>query len=447
MLDNKCPDCGCALEADKERDTAVCPECGKKYAYRLLKKEARDQLERDRWLKREEEKKKTEAVKAKSAVKLPRLLTIILGAISLAAFIAFCAAGDRLSFTGFAVPSLVLFWLVFAAFAGCAAWLTVVIKKYVYSGVPLYFMVIIPLMALLVAAIPVQVHAMHYYGNGITEDGYIYADVGGGVKIVEYRGKTESEMEIGGNIDGKTVVSIGDGVFAGRTDIVSIVVGEGVVDIGRNTFEGLTSLESLTLPSTLKSVGSNAFSGAEKLSSLTLPAGLETIGVSAFSDLKNIAEITLPDSVVRIRKNAFSGCDSVVRLTVPFIGEYLDSGNYTHIGYFFGAPVYDGQSAYLPAGLKSVTVTQSETIGANAFVGCSGLTEIVVKKAKLISDLAFGGCTGVAEFTIPATVESIGDSAFKNWTQAQTVYLPAGLDTSAWNKNWLAGCDAAVVEQ
>lgn len=50
-------------------------------------------------------------------------------------------------------------------------------------------MVIIPLMALLVAAIPVQVHAMHYYGNGITEDGYIYADVGGGVKIVEYRGK------------------------------------------------------------------------------------------------------------------------------------------------------------------------------------------------------------------------------------------------------------------
>ena len=62
-------------------------------------------------------------------------------------------------------------------------------------------------------------------------------------------------------------------------------------------------------------------------------------------------------------------------------------------------------------------------------------------------ECVLGGCTGVAEFTIPATVESIGDSAFKNWTQAQTVYLPAGLDTSAWNKNWLAGCDAAVVEQ
>lgn len=445
MLDNKCPDCGCALEADKERDTAVCPECGKKYAYRLLKKEARDLLERDRWLKREEEKKKTEAVKAKSVVKLPRLLTIIFGAVSLAAFIALCAAGDSLSFTGFAVPALVLFWLVFAAFVGCAAWLTAVIKKYVYSGVPLYFIVIIPLLALLVAAIPVQIHAMHYYGNGITEDGYIYAEVVGGVRIVEYRGEIKRDMAVGGIIDGKTVVSIGDGVFAGKTEIVSLSVGEGVADIGSKSFEGLTSLENLTLPSTLKSVGSNAFSGAEKLVSLSLPAGLETIGVSAFSDLKNITEITLPDSVVRIRKNAFSGCGSVTGLTVPFIGEYMDSGNYTHVGYFFGAPVYDGQSAYLPAGLKSVTVTQSETIGANAFVGCSGLSEIVVAKAKIISDLAFGGCTGVSEFTVPSTVVSVGDSVFKNWTQAQTVRLSAGLDTSAWNKNWQAECAAAVV--
>lgn len=55
---------------------------------------------------------------AKSAVKLPRLLTIILGAISLAAFIAFCAAGDRLSFTGFAVPVFGAFLVGVRGFRG-----------------------------------------------------------------------------------------------------------------------------------------------------------------------------------------------------------------------------------------------------------------------------------------------------------------------------------------
>ena len=54
-----------------------------------------------------------------------------------------------------------------------------------------------------------------------------------------------------------------------------------------------------------------------------------------------------------------------------------------------------------------------ESIGDGAFRGCSGLTELTLPNSvKSIGDIAFRGCSGLTELTLPNSVKIIGDGAF-----------------------------------
>lgn len=54
-----------------------------------------------------------------------------------------------------------------------------------------------------------------------------------------------------------------------------------------------------------------------------------------------------------------------------------------------------------------------ESIGDGAFRGCSGLIELTLPNSvKSIGDIAFRGCSGLTELTLPNSVKIIGDGAF-----------------------------------
>ena len=69
---------------------------------------------------------------------------------------------------------------------------------------------------------------------------------------------------------------------------------------------------------------------------------------------------------------------------------------------------------YCPRKATEITILDGvESIGDDAFSGCSDLTSIVIPESVTsIGDYAFSGCTGLTSIVIPESVTSIGNNAF-----------------------------------
>ena len=170
----------------------------------------------------------------------------------------------------------------------------------------------------------------------------------------------QGEIYVGGYRDGKKVLAIEDGAFAGCTGITRIHLLDGILTIGDNAFAGCTSLEGIDLPNTAIRLGDNAFAGCEKLTDISLPTDLQTLGNNAFAGCTALKEVTFFENVTSVGDNAFAGC------TV----------------------------------LESVTFAEGlENLGAGVFAGCATLKEI----------------------TLPATLLTVGAGAFDN--AELTIYI------------------------
>lgn len=78
--------------------------------------------------------------------------------------------------------------------------------------------------------------------------------------------------------------------------------------------------------------------------------------------------------------------------------------------------------------LSSITIPASIiSIGDSAFYGCTKLAEIDIPNGVVsIGNSAFQGCTKLTEFSAPDSVVSIGDNAFRGCTSLETVIIPNG---------------------
>ena len=161
-------------------------------------------------------------------------------------------------------------------------------------------------------------------------------------------------------------------------EIPSFYNGLPVTSIGDKVFQGCSNLVSVTLPSNLKKIGEHAFEDCSRLTSVTIPNSVTSIGYLAFSCCRGLTEITIPNSETYIGREAFSFC----------------------------------------TGLTSVNFPNSVTdIGEYAFWGCSGLTSITIPTSILedrtfIGECAFKHCSGLTSVTFGNTVGRIGDCAF-----------------------------------
>ena len=107
-------------------------------------------------------------------------------------------------------------------------------------------------------------------------------------------------------------VIIGEGAFAGNTNITSIVIPEGVTIIGERAFADCVALESLTLTKGVVTIEKEAFSNCIKLESFIIPRGITTIGDYAFEGCEKIVRLDIPTSVTTIGEGAFKGCKLVI---------------------------------------------------------------------------------------------------------------------------------------
>ena len=117
--------------------------------------------------------------------------------------------------------------------------------------------------------------------------------------------------------DDINVTALGDGVFKGNRTIRSFYPHHcgWFTTIGNEAFAD-SSVEYVELFGSITTIGDGAFAGCTNLTELALPASLETIGAGAFAGCTGITEITLPASLVSIGAGAFDGCTNLSKVTL-----------------------------------------------------------------------------------------------------------------------------------
>ena len=219
-----------------------------------------------------------------------------------------------------------------------------------------------------------------------------------------------------------SVTSIGERAFDGCTGLASVTIGSGVTSIGQSTFSGCIGLTTVNWNATAcTSAGSKnypIFNGRTNLTSVNIGNNVITIPSYAFDGCTGLTSVIIPDSVTSIGEDTFKGCSSLESITIPRAGVTSSSKYQYPLGYLFGTSSYTGGVAteqyyygiytsatydtyYIPASLKSVTVTGGNIING-AFYGCTGLTSVTIgNSVKSIGLGAFKGCSSLKSITIP----------------------------------------------
>ena len=193
-----------------------------------------------------------------------------------------------------------------------------------------------------------------------------------------------------------------------------------VTSIGKSAFMWCSSLTSVTIPNSVTSIEYEAFDLCSSLTSVTIPNSVTSIGYLAFKDCSSLTSLTIPTSVTSIGDGAFMDCSSLTSIVV-------ESGNTMYDSRENCNAIIETASNTLIAGCQSTTIPNSVTsIGDSAFRGCSSLTSLTIPDSVTsIGNYAFYGCSSLTSVTIPNAVTSIGEQAFKNCSSLAYIYCYA----------------------
>ena len=216
-------------------------------------------------------------------------------------------------------------------------------------------------------------------------------------------------------------------VFSGINTITTVTFDySGIVPA--NACVSRTSLTSVTISNTITSIGQSAFSGCTFVTTIAIPDTVTTIGDSAFADATNLAAVTLGSNLVTIGDSAFRNI-SLTTITIP--------ASLTTIG----------SNAFQNTDLTQVLftgVSQLTTLASYVFADCSNLTSFAIPASTLsIESFAFTN-SGITSISIPNSVTTIGDSAFKGSTSLTQITVGTGLVFGNIGENVCESCTALV---
>ena len=108
-----------------------------------------------------------------------------------------------------------------------------------------------------------------------------------------------------------SVTSIGDGAFAGSSNLTEVTIPDSVTFIGIDAFSGCSGLTEVTIPDSVTYIENSAFDSCRGLTEVTIPDSVTSIGNWAFAHCSGLTEVTIPNSVTSIGNYAFTNCTNL----------------------------------------------------------------------------------------------------------------------------------------
>lgn len=124
---------------------------------------------------------------------------------------------------------------------------------------------------------------------------------------------TAERIEIPATYKGLPVTSIGDSVFEGHAELVTIVIPEGIVKIGKRAFADCTRLTGLALPDSVRIIDDRAFINCSSITELDL-VGINNLGEYVFARCASLHTVHV--DIYGWLMGTFSGCSALKNVTI-----------------------------------------------------------------------------------------------------------------------------------
>lgn len=248
--------------------------------------------------------------------------------------------------------------------------------------------------------IPNSVEEIQYsafYNCGITS-----LTIGENVKKIGRNAFDQNDIkELTWNAVSVKDVENNDSRYIKSTVIERCVLGAKVKRIPNYLCYGCIQLSEVTIPEGVDSIGSYAFNGCSGLTKVVIPNSVTS--VSGFGNCSGLQEIEVGEGVVDF--NAFGGCSNLKKVT------------WNAVGCTYGT---------LPQSIETITFGDKvETLPKRFCKDCRMLTDVVLPASLTsLGESAFYGCRSLTKIDIPALLDTIPSNAFSSCGLAKQ-YIPA----------------------
>ena len=176
-------------------------------------------------------------------------------------------------------------------------------------------------------------------------------------------------------------------------------------------FSHSTNIRSITIPNSILSITSYCFDGCTSLQNIILPNSLNSISEFAFKDCSKLESITIPSNVKSIGNGIFKGCTNLQEINVASDNPYYKS-------------------------IQGVLFDKEETTLIQMPANSQILTCEIPASVKSLGHSAFDGCTQIKEIhCLPTTPPTISVSGFSSEVLNNCkLYIPKG----SYNVYWIA---------
>lgn len=225
---------------------------------------------------------------------------------------------------------------------------------------------------------------------------------------------------------GWRVTEIGERALQ-RENITEVKLPEGITKIGYKAFFQTKSLQKINFPKSLRAIEQQAFYGSG-LTKVNIP-GATAIGNAAFLSCTKMTTLTIPN-VTFLGTMCFRHCSQLKTVTVPVsanIGKKLD------------ASLADYKLLFNLLKDKQTNKYYENNSGNVAFGDCYNLTKAILQDGiTTVPEAMFSFCGDLKDITIPASVKSVQDDAFRRCFSLTSINIPEveSIGNSAFLECW-----------
>ena len=286
----------------------------------------------------------------------------------------------------------------------------------------------------------------------------IVKGVEGGLVLEIVKGK--AVLNIPSELEGYTVVSLGEKAFANMINVEVVNIPNTVTNIGKRCFYACTNLEMVNLTTSVTSFGENAFAFTPWLLTMRNATGNKMVIINdiLIDGRACSGDVVVPDGVTRINDGAFYSALTINKkeqIAGSLITGITIPSSVKEIGDFAFCMNEHLKKVEFNSGLKSIgeqafagcleleTLDLPATVSwvaGGAFYKCGNLTTVDLTKTSLTDMTAycFGDCTKLKSIELPKTVSSIWRVAFSGCTSLTEIKLSEAV--TEIGKQAFSGC-------